>query len=184
MTVEARATRWCVITGGPSCGKSTMVRALAGLGHRTTHEEARHYIDLQRIEGRTIEQIRSRQREFQRSVLQMQLETEAQLDPDELVFLDRALPDSLAYYRFLGLDPDPLLLDALERVAYRTAFLLDLLPLHRDYARTEDEPAQRRIHELIGEVYRELGVPIVRVPVLPEAERVRFVLQNVGIAAE
>lgn len=156
-----------------------MVRALAQLGHRTTHEEARHYIDLKRIEGRSVEQIRSRQREFQRSVLQMQLDTEAALDPDELVFLDRAVPDSLAYYRFLDLEPDPLLLEALQRVSYRTVFLLDLLPLHPDYARTEDEAAQHRIHELITEVYRERHVPIVHVPVLPEAERVRFVLQNV-----
>jgi predicted ATPase len=176
-----RATRWHVITGGPSCGKSTMVRLLAELGHRTTHEEARHYIDLQSIQGRSLEEVRARQREFQRSVLRMQLETEAQLDPDELVFLDRAVPDSLAYYRFLDLEPDPLLLAALPTLAYRAVFLLDLLPLHRDYARTEDEGAQRRIHELITEVYRELGVPIVHVPVLPEAERVQFVLRNVDL---
>lgn len=158
-----------------------MVRLLDELGHHTTHEEARHYIDLQRIQGRSVAEIRSRQREFQRSVLEMQIETEAGLDPDDLVFLDRAVPDSLAYYRFLDLEPDALLLEALQRVSYRAVFLLDLLPLHRDYARTEDEAAQRRIHELIAEVYRELGVPIVHVPVLPEAERVQFLLRNVEL---
>lgn len=181
MSSAPRATRWHVITGGPSCGKSTMVRLLAELGHRTTHEEARHYIDLQSIQGRSVDEVRARQRDFQLSVLRMQIETEAALDPDELVFLDRALPDSLAYYRFLDLEPNPLLLDALQRVSYRSVMLLDLLPLHPDYARTEDEVAQRHIHELITEVYRELGMPIVHVPVLPEAERVRFVLRNVDL---
>ena len=52
--------------------------------------------------------------------------------------LDRALPDSLAYYRFLDLPPDPSLSEALTRVKYRKVFLLDLLPLAEDYARTED----------------------------------------------
>lgn len=181
MDSAGRPTNWHVITGGPSCGKSTMVRLLAELGHRTTHEEARHYIDLQSIQGRTVAEVRARQSEFQRSVLRMQLENEAALDPEELVFLDRAVPDSLAYYRYLDLEPDPVLLEALQRVSCRSVFLLDLLPLHSDYARTEDEAAQRRIHELIAAVYRELGVPIVHVPVLPEAERVQFVLRNVDL---
>ncbi len=33
-------------------------------------------------------------------VLEMQLKQEASLDPNEPVFLDRAIPDALAYYHF------------------------------------------------------------------------------------
>ena len=33
-------------------------------------------------------------------VLEMQIEQEAILDPEDTVFLDRALPDALAYYYF------------------------------------------------------------------------------------
>ena len=167
---------WYVITGGPSSGKTTMVDRLRQIGYRTTIEHARHYIDLQQIGGRSASETRSRQLEFQRNVLTMQLEQEATLDPDETVFLDRALPDSLAYYRFLDLRPDPELLDALGRVSYRKVFILDLLPLVPDYARTEDAAAQQRIHDLIIEVYEGLSAPVVRVPVLPLAERVDFVL--------
>lgn len=50
-----------------------------------------HYIDLQRIGGRSVSEIRSRQLEFQRAVLAMQLEQERAPDPDEVMFLDRAL---------------------------------------------------------------------------------------------
>lgn len=169
-------SNWYVITGGPSSGKTTMVDLLRRRGYRTTIEHARHYIDLQRLGGHSVAEIRSRQLEFQRNVLTMQLLQEAGLDPGEIVFLDRALPDSLAYYRFLNLPPDPDLLEALERVAYRKVFILDLLPLAPDYARTEDAPAQRHIHDLLLDVYESLHVTVERVPVLPPDDRVEFVL--------
>ncbi|HEX6954200.1 MAG TPA: ATP-binding protein [Agromyces sp.] len=169
-------SKWYVITGGPSSGKTTTVDLLRARGYRTTIEDARLYIDLQRLGGRTVEQIRGRQVEFQRNVLALQLAQEAALDPDELVFLDRAVPDSLAYYRFLGIEPDPGLLEAIVRAPYRKVFVMDLLPLAPDYARTEDAPAQRRIHELLLEVYESLPIPVERVPVLPPEERVDHIL--------
>ena len=169
-------TNWYVITGGPSSGKTTTVNLLRDRGYTTTIEHARHYIDLQRIEGRTVEEVRAKQREFQRGVLDMQLAEEAALDPATTVFLDRAIPDSLAYYRFLQLEPDPILVAALEQVDYRTTFILDLLPLAPDYARTEDTAAQQRIHHLLTEVYAALPFPIVHVPVLGAHERVDFIL--------
>jgi predicted ATPase len=108
----------------------------------------------------------------------MQLKQEASLDPAETVFLDRALPDSLAYYRFLGLAPDARLLDALAHVSYRSVFILDLLPLAPDYARTEDVSAQRRIHSLLTEVYRSLPISVVPVPVLSPPDRVAYILER------
>ena len=170
--------KWYVVTGGPSSGKTTTVNMLNKLGYRTTIEHARHYIDLQRVTGRTVSEMRANQVEFQRGVLEMQLEQEAELDPQDMVFLDRALPDSLAYYRFLGLEPDARLLQALQKVSYRKIFILDLLPLAPDYARTEDIPAQRRIHELLTEVYASLEVPVKAVPVLPPQERTEFILDH------
>ncbi|WP_240640692.1 ATP-binding protein [Microbacterium sp. 10M-3C3] len=159
-------TNWYVITGGPSSGKITTVNLLRDRGSTTTIEHARHYLDLQRIAGRTVEEVRAKQREFERGVLDMRLAEEAALDPATTVFLDRAIPDSLAYYRFLQFESDPILVAALEQVDYRTTFILDLLPLAPDYARTEDTAAQQRIHHLLTEVYAALPFPIAHVPVL------------------
>lgn len=171
-------TNWYVLTGGPSSGKTTTVEHLRARGYTTTIEHARHYLDLKRIQGQTVEEVRARRLKFQRGVLDMQLEQEASLDPEETVFLDRALPDSLAYYRFLGLQPDPLLLDALQHVSYRKVFILDLLPLAADYARTEDVSAQRRIHALLTEVYHNLPISLVTVPVLSPTDRVAYILER------
>ena len=170
-------TSWYVITGGPSSGKTTMIALLAARGYRTTIEHARHFIDTQRITGRTVAEIRANQREFQKGVLQMQIEQEQSLDPNEVWFLDRALPDALAYYRFLSLEPEPELIEALKTASYRKVFILDLLPLEKDYARTEDSVAQRRIQELLIEVYRSLGFPCETVPTLPPDERVEYILR-------
>ena len=47
-------TNWYVITGGPSSGKTTTVNLLKARGYKTTTEHARHYLDTQRINGKTV----------------------------------------------------------------------------------------------------------------------------------
>ena len=179
MNMNNKLTNWFVITGGPSTGKTTVINILAKRGYKTTIEHARHYIDTMKDEGETVEEIRANKRKFQLGILDMQIEQEAELSPDETVFLDRAIPDALAYYKFLKLDIDTLLLKAIERVSYKGIFILDRLPFVRDYARTEDEVAQIKIHNLIIEVYESLGFPVVFVPVLSPEERVDFILNNI-----
>jgi predicted ATPase len=171
---------WCVITGGPSSGKSTVIRILKDMGYETTIELARHYIDLQRMNGRSTEEIRANQRQFQHKVLNLQINTDKKLDPKELVFLDRGLPDELAYYKYFDLEPDEKLLAHVDDYRYRAIFILDLLPLDKDYARTEDVIAQKALHQMIIDVYVERGEPIFFVPVLPPKERVAFILDKLG----
>jgi predicted ATPase len=173
-------TNWCVITGGPSSGKTTTVNILRERGYVTTIEHARHYIDTQRVTGRTVEEIRANQLVFQRGILDMQIEEEKALDPEARVFLDRALPDALAYYRFLGLEADGDYLARIRPGVYRAVFVLDLLPLAADYARTEDRAAQIKIHRLLTEVYAELGYRPRAVPALPPEDRVDFILAALG----
>lgn len=176
--VRAGRTNWYVITGGPCSGKTTIVNMLAERGYKTTIEDARHYIDTQLADGKTVKEIRKHQSDFQLKVLNMQIDQESSLSPDELVFLDRAIPDALAYYRFLDLPEDEELIKMLAVVSYRKIFILDYLPLVEDYARHEDAAAQRKIHKLITAVYESLPFPVVHVPVLPPQQRVDYILEN------
>ena len=181
MTVKKnlrRQTNWYVITGGPSSGKTTTVNLLVARGYKTTIEHARHYLDTQRSFGKTIEEVRKHQAEFQLGVLDMQIEQEGLLSPLDMVFLDRAIPDSVAYYLFMNLPQDGKLLTALNTIYYKKIFILDCLPLVQDYARTEDEAAQKKIHALLTQVYKALPFPVLHVPVLPPDERVDFILKN------
>ncbi|MGW1456182.1 AAA family ATPase [Salegentibacter agarivorans] len=179
MQTKKASTNLQVITGGPSTGKTTVINMLAERGYKTTIEHARHYIDTMRTEGQTVEELRSNRKKFQIGVLDMQIEQEASILPQDLVFLDRAIPDAMAYYQFLKLDYDEKLLTAVKNTSYKKIFILDRLPFTKDYARTEDEEAQKKIHQLIIDVYTSLGFPIVSVPVLPPTERVEFILKNI-----
>src|SRR5574338_969040 len=120
---ERNSNNWYVITGGPSSGKTTTVNMLGERGYQTTIEHARHYIDTMHQGGRTVEEIRSNQREFQSGILEMQIEQEAILSADEMVFLDRAIPDALAYYHFLNLEVDERLTKAMETASYKKIFI-------------------------------------------------------------
>lgn len=175
---NTRKTNWYVITGGPSSGKTTTVNLLKERGYITTIEHARHFLDTQRLKGRTIEEVKKNQRAFQLGVLDMQIEQEEEISDEVQVFLDRAIPDALAYYRFLNLEPDEKLMKALKNVSYKKIFILDYLPIVNDYARSENDDAQKIIHKLITEVYESLPFPVVHVPVLPPNERVDFILKN------
>ncbi|MBX3291634.1 MAG: ATP-binding protein [Acidobacteria bacterium] len=175
---ERKPNRWYVITGGPCCGKTTTVNLLRSMGYETTVEEARHYIDLQRADGKTPEEIERNQADFQKHVLDLQIAQERSLSPDTVVFLDRAIPDARAYYQFLGIPEDRRLASVLESVSYHKIFILDLLPLVNDYARRDNVDAQRSIHALLIEVYRSLGFPVIQVPVLPAEKRVEFILDR------
>jgi predicted ATPase len=171
-------TNWYVITGGPSSGKTTTINLMNERGYKTTIEHARHYIETLQVTGKTVAEIRKNQSVFQQGVLDMQIAQESELSPNETVFLDRAIPDALAYYRFLGLPEDEKIHKAMEKVFYKKVFLLDPLPLVQDSVRTEDEIAQKRIHELLKETYESLRLPVIHVPVLPAEERVDFILRN------
>lgn len=172
-------TNWYVITGGPSSGKTTAINMLRDRGYKTTIEHARHYIDTMRTEGQTVEEMRNNKRKFQLGVLDMQIEQEASINPEDVVFLDRAIPDALAYYRFLELEVDQVLNKAMLTVNYKKTFILDRLPLINDYARLESEKDQIKIHNLITEVYESLPFPVVHVPVLKPEERVNYILENI-----
>jgi predicted ATPase len=60
------------------------------------------------------------------------------LPKEDLIFFERGLPDSIAYYEFCGIDPKPVV-KICEKIRYKGVFLLESLPYKRDYARVESE---------------------------------------------
>jgi predicted ATPase len=172
-------TNWHVITGGACCGKTTLIGLLADRGFQTVPEAARQLMEKEKARGRTIEEIFEDGAAFERVLKDFQQEIEHRLCATDVVFLDRALPDCLAFFRFFGLDPNEILAECLHH-RYASVFVLDLLPLQLDGARIEDDTFTVVLDELLVRDYDALGYHVVRVPVLSLQERLEFVLERLS----
>jgi predicted ATPase len=149
-------SNWYVITGGPSSGKTTLIQELSKLGYIICLETARVLIDEGIKKGKSIKEIRGDEPGFQRKVLRMKLEREEKMPKDEIIFFDRAIPDSIAYYQIYGLDPKEVL-KLCPRKRYKKVFFLEQLSFDRDYARIEDRKTIQKLNHLLKESYRNLG---------------------------
>ena len=157
------------ITGAPHSGKSTLVRELDRLGYSTCPETALAVIEeLDRALGRE-GQVRFRTErflEFQRLVLDRQVEQEQSIGPDVgPVFLDRGRLDVVAFARWRGLRLPSDLEEAAAAASYQRVFLLDIV-LPYDPAltgRTTTLEGAEAIQECLLEVYSEAGYDVTRV---------------------
>ncbi len=173
-------TNWHVITGAACTGKTTLINQLADQGFQTAAETAREYFEIELARGRTIEEIRQSGPTTQFGILDLQLKVEGELRPVEVAFLDRAIPDSLTFHRVVGLNPNEILEECFH-YCYASVFILDRLPMARKTPLgPEDKASSIFIDEWLVRDYSALGYQVVRVPVLPPAERLAFVLDKLA----
>jgi predicted ATPase len=171
-------TRWHVLTGAICSGKTTLLELLAAEGYRTLPEVSRAYIEQEVAKGRKIEEIFASQAD-ERALTELQCQAELGLQPDEVIFLDRALPDYLWFWRLLGLDPNELLAHCL-RHRYASVLILDQLPLQLDGARIDNKAYTDLFDEWLARDYGALGYDAIRVPVRSPQDRLAFVLDTLA----
>lgn len=169
---------WYVFTGAPNSGKTTIIKLLEQKGYKVVYEVARVYIDQELAKGITIEEIRKDEVAFQKKILHLKIEYEKNLNPKEITFLDRALPDTIAYNKLLDLSEDKGLENLIKKFNYKKIFLFESLDYEKDYARTESKAEVLKLEKYLEEVYRKLSFPIIKVPVLDIEKRLNFILNN------
>lgn len=172
-----RQTRWYVITGAPCSGKTSVICELERRGFRVVHEVARACIDRDLKNGKTRESIKADVPAFERRILHEKIRVESLLPDRETIFLDRAVPDSIAYYQIEGLPLD----DPIEKsgaVCYKKIFFFERLPFEKDTVRTENADFAARIDRELKNSYRRIGYSLTSVPVLPVRERTDFILEH------
>jgi predicted ATPase len=172
-------TNWHVITGAPSCGKTTLIDQLADKGFQTVPETAHLYIEREMALGRRINEILMNRVDLQRILIEMQIGIEHELQVNEVIFLDRALPDCLAFNRYVGLNPNGMLSECFHH-RYASVFILDPLPFQKNGVRDYDSAVVDYLDEWLARDYSALGYRVVRVPVLAPKERLAFVLERLS----
>ena len=86
-----RSTRWCVITGAPSSGKTAVIVQLERRGCRIVHEVARAYIEEELEKGRTLQSIKADPLDFERRILLRKMDIESHLPAAERLYLDELM---------------------------------------------------------------------------------------------
>jgi predicted ATPase len=149
-------------------------------GYPVVHEIARDLIQSELAQGRTLDQIRSDKNSFENKILDAKIAAEAKLVKDELIFFDRGIPDSIAYFKIAGLDPGPAIAKSPAN-HYRKIFLLDPLPFKKDQVRIEEKATAAILDRALEKSYTMLGYKVMRIAVMPRQERIRTVLEALGI---
>lgn len=182
-------TNWYLITGSPSSGKTTVVNELQKRGYNTLPEYATTVIENELKTGKTLEEVRFGDiAGLQRKMLKMQLDEQAKLDPKELYFMDRGIPDIFVFHFFYKITQHKKLdwelyhelKNLAKHIKFKKVFLFDTLPLKKNNVRIENENDIEMLHRLSDVLYKDMGFEVINVPPMSVEERVNFVLKSIG----
>ncbi len=173
-----KANQWYVITGAPCSGKTSVICEIEQRGYLTVPEVARAVIEEKLAEGLSLAQIKKDELAFERYILHQKIAAESLLPPQQIVFFDRGIPDSIAYFKLAGLDPSEPLASS-RQTRYKKIFLLERLPFKKDQVRVEDDVMAEKLEKLIAESYSALGHTVTRIPVSSVMERTETILKAI-----
>lgn len=168
-------TKWRVITGAPSSGKTTLINALAKLDYLVEHEVARDLIGSLLSCQFSLDDIHRDIIGLQRKILAIKLRREHGKNHNETIFFDRGIPDSIAYFNFYNLNPN-IAIKASKHHRYHTIFFCDPLPFVIDDIRTENQEMALRLSDLIYEAYAQLDYQLIRLPAVSVEERLTIII--------
>lgn len=165
------------LTGGHGVGKTSIVLSLERMGEFVVLEAAGSVRAVERASGVPFPEDSPR---FESMALTLHLQRERAL-PTSLgrVFLDRGIPDHLAYSRVGRWPLSPEEVSTCLSAGYDAVFLVEPPPDGvKTVARVEARFCERLV-DAVEQVYREIGTPIIWVPYGPCLDRARFILDTV-----
>ncbi len=175
-----------VIAGGPGTGKTSVVEHLEKQGYLVLHEVIR-MMTLEAKEKGVLEESASNPIDavddplaFNTKILEQRIaQYKKALNSDEkLVFLDRGVPDVIAYMDYFGQEYGDTFTDACEACKYDTVFICP--PWQGIYVsdneRFETFEEAVDIHQHLVDAYKRFNFNLIEVPLLSIPKRVDFIL--------
>ena len=178
-----------VITGGPSTGKTTLIKWFRDHGHAVEDESAADLI-RRGLSGERIPMPWDDLQGFESALHLTQRQREHRARPG--AFLDRSLVDILVYCEAYGITSPPGLMDDILKRDYGPVFVLARLPVFAsENYRSEIDTEGHRLGSFFAPVYTRLGFTTFETPAFigeggtPElrledavAKRAAFILAN------
>ncbi|AMA49572.1 MULTISPECIES: AAA family ATPase [Flavobacterium] len=173
-----------VITGGPGTGKTTIINSLVEKGYVCYPEISREVTLEAKRQG--IDQLfLTEPLLFSQMLLDGRIKQfeNAQNEGNHLVFIDRGIPDVLAYMDFIG-DECPEHFDLqCHETRYDTVFVLP--PWEEIYisdeARYENFDQAKIIYEHLKLTYQKYGYKLIEVPIGTVEHRVDFIFEQLKV---
>jgi len=172
-----------VLIGGPGTGKSTLIDVLTEKGYICYPEVSREVILEARQQG--IEQLfLEKPLLFSELLLEGRKKqyTQAVSETADIVFIDRGIPDVLAYMHYIG-DSYPAFFDAAckEHVYTKIFFLPPWEEIYTaDDARYENYEQAKLIAGHLQETYKSYGYNLIEVPKDTPDKRILFILGHLS----
>lgn len=172
-----------VIIGGPGTGKTTIIDGLVSKGHCCYPEISREITleaKKQGIEQLFLEKpllfsellLEGRKKQFNNAIS----------EPHKTVFIDRGIPDVLAYMHYIG-DSYPAFFDeACREHKYSKIFILPPWEeiYESDEARYENFEQAKLIYNHLTETYQKYGYNLIEVPRATVEERIEFIFKHLS----
>jgi len=175
-------TQRIVITGGPGTGKTSIINELTRRNHKCLEEVSRQITLQARKDG--VEQLFLKEPLLFSELLLNGRKTqfdEAQTLIDNIVFLDRGIPDVLAYMDFIGDFYPETFVNSCEEHRYNQVFILapwqDIYS--SDSERYESFDQAIEIHEHLINTYSKYGYDLIDVPFESVTKRTDFILNSI-----
>ncbi len=172
-----------VIIGGPGSGKTTLINGLTDKGY-TCYPEISREVTLEAREQGIEQLFLEKPLLFSELLLEGRKKqfVSATKEQTNVVFLDRGIPDVLAYMHYIG-DSYPAFFDAACREHLYTRIFI--LPPWEDIyisddARYENYEQAVLIHEHLVETYEKYGYNLIEVPRDTVDNRILFILDKLS----
>jgi predicted ATPase len=178
------STKKIVITGGPGTGKSSIINELKKRGHICFDEISRQVTLEARKNG--IEQLFLTQPLlFSELLLEGRLKqfNDANSYGDKTVFLDRGLPDVLAYMDYFNSAYPQQFIDTCQNNSYDAVFILAPWQAiyQSDSVRYESFEQAKLIHQHLLNTYKKFNYTLLDVPFDTIEKRADFILDVVNL---
>lgn len=163
-----------VLTGGPCCGKTTLLEDLGLIGLEVVPEAARMIIEREQQKDTDLLPWMNNYA-FQREVIKLQLELENSFD-SRITFCDRGIFDTPAFCGCAKVRT-PEIVGKIASSRYDLIVIPELLPnFINDGSRKETPQQAREIHNAIVWSYKRAGYNPRILPVMPKQNRASYLI--------
>lgn len=168
-----KSTKWLILTGAPSSGKSSLARHLERYGFKVHYEVARKLLEEN-------PDARLDQDKFSEDVALDDVKSMASLDIDKLIVFDTSWVCHEVYNRFYNRFKHNIYSGA-EIYTFKYVFILDALDKpEADGIRIENQKECLEISKKMEEAYKSLGYSVVRIPAMPLDNRAAFIFNHIN----